>query len=47
MITYASFLSTVTPETLTNIINQISVLPNIEAHKLLLNDALKEPFCYG
>ena len=32
------------PETLTNIINQISVLPNIEAHKLLLSDALKEPF---
>ena len=32
------------PETLANIINQISVLPNIEAHKLLLNNALKEPF---
>ena len=32
------------PETLTNIINQISVIPNIEAHKLLLSDALKEPF---
>lgn len=32
------------PETLTNIINQISVIPNIEAHKLLLPDALKEPF---
>ncbi|MDD3193539.1 MAG: GntR family transcriptional regulator [Oscillospiraceae bacterium] len=32
------------PETLANIINQISVIPNIEAHKLLLPDALKEPF---
>ena len=32
------------PETLANIINQISVLPNIEAHKLLLNNALKEHF---
>ncbi len=32
------------PETLANIIHQISVLPNIEAHKLLLPDALKKPF---
>lgn len=32
------------PETLANIINQISVFPNIEAHKLLLSDALKKPF---
>ena len=32
------------PETLTNIINQISAIPNIEAHKLLLPDALREPF---
>lgn len=32
------------PETLANIIHQISVLPNIEAHKLLLSDVLKKPF---
>lgn len=32
------------PETLANIIHQISVLPNIEAHKLLLPDVLKKPF---
>ena len=32
------------PETLSNIIHQISALPNIEAHKLLLTDALKKPF---
>lgn len=32
------------PETLANIINQISVIPNIEAHKLLLSEAVKEPF---
>lgn len=32
------------PETLTNIINQISVIPNIESHKLLLEDALNQPF---
>ena len=32
------------PETLANIIHHISVLPNIEAHKLLLSDVLKKPF---
>lgn len=32
------------PEALANIIDQISLIPNIEIHKLLLTDAQKEPF---
>lgn len=32
------------PETLVNIVNQISVIPRIEAHKMLLSDAMKAPY---
>lgn len=32
------------PETLTNIINQISVIPHIEVHKLLLSEAINQSF---